>query len=55
MDLDVVFFSTISGLVLFIHVLVLRPLHQMSQADGSYNWHPDDVCHISKREQFQYL
>ena len=55
MDLDVVFFSTISGLVLFIHVLVLRPVHQMSQADGSYNRHPEDVCHILKREQFRYL
>jgi len=48
MDLDVVFFSTISGLVLFIHVLVLCPVHQMSQADGSYNWHPlMDQCRSS--------
>ena len=53
--LDVVFFSTISSLVLFFHVLVLCPVHQMSQADGSYNWHPGNICHFLKREQFRYL
>ena len=54
-DLQVVFFSTISNFVLFIYVLVLRPLHQMVQADGSYNGHPENVCNFLKREQFRYL
>ena len=53
--LEVVFFSTISGPIFFIYVLVLRPVHQIPRSDGSYNRHPEDICHFLIRGQFRYL